>query len=96
MKEFFLYHQDIKDFIGRGSTIAWGIVPSSDAADLEAPEGIAVRLKAALKALEDKGIDVSSVSSLVTPSCGLGTLDEQRAKRIVEMVSRVSEILGED
>jgi methionine synthase II (cobalamin-independent) len=93
VNEFFLYHQDIKDFIERGSTVAWGIVPSSDAADLETAEGIAGRLKAALKALEDKGIDVSSVSSLVTSSCGLGTLDEQRAKRIVEMVSRVSEIL---
>jgi len=93
VNEFFLYHQDIKDFIERGSAIAWGIVPSSSAADSEAPEGIAMRLKSALKALEDKGIDGSSVSSLVTSSCGLGTLDEQRAKRIVEMVSRVSEML---
>ncbi len=91
--EFFLYHQDIKDFIERGSAIAWGIVPSSDAADSECAESIASRLKAALKALEDKGIDRSSVSSLVTSSCGLGTLDEQRVKRIVEMVSRVSDIL---
>jgi methionine synthase II (cobalamin-independent) len=93
MKEFFLYHQDIKDFIERGSAIAWGIVPSSPDADSEAPESIAVRLKDALKALEDKGIDRPSVSSLVTSSCGLGTLDEQRAKRIALMVSRVSDIL---
>ncbi len=92
-KEFFLYHQDIKDFIERGSAIAWGIVPSSPAADSTDPESIARRLKAALKALEDKGIDRSSVSSLVTPSCGLGTLDGQRAKKIVDMVSRVSDML---
>ena len=93
MKEFFLYHQDIKDFIERGSAIAWGIVPSSFAVDSTDPESIARRLKAALKALEDKGIDGSSVSSLVTSSCGLGTLDEKVAKRIAEMVSRVSDIL---
>jgi Methionine synthase II (cobalamin-independent) len=93
MKEFFLYHQDIKDFVKRGSTIAWGIVPSSEAADSEEAESIAARFKAALKALEDKGIDVSTISSLVTPSCGLGTLDEQRAKRIVRMVNKVSDIL---
>ncbi len=93
MKEFFLYHREIKDFIQRGSTIAWGIIPSSEAVDSESPEGIAGRLKEALKALEDKGIDIPSVSSLVTPSCGLGTLDEQRAKRIVQMVNRVSDIL---
>ncbi|MDO8536003.1 MAG: methionine synthase [Candidatus Omnitrophota bacterium] len=90
--EFFLYHRDIKDFIERGSSIAWGIVPSSEAADSQTPEGIAKRLKAALKVLEDKGIDGSKVSSLVTSSCGLGTLEEKRAKRIVEMVNRVSDI----
>ncbi|MDP3730742.1 MAG: hypothetical protein Q8R14_04365 [Candidatus Omnitrophota bacterium] len=93
MKEFFLYHRDIKDFIGRGSAIAWGIVPSSSAADTETPESIAKRLKEALKILEDKGIDGSSISSLVTSSCGLGTLDERRAKRIVETAKGVSDIL---
>ena len=93
IKEFFLYHQDIKDFIGRGSTIAWGIVPSSEAVDSETPESIAGRLKTALKTLGDKGINGRTVSSLVTPNCGLGTLDEQRAKKIVEMVNRVSDIL---
>ncbi len=92
-KEFFLYYQDIKDFIERGSAIAWGIVPSSIAADKETPESIAKRLKEALRVLEDKGIEGSSISSLVTSSCGLGTLDEQRTERIVEMVNRVSEIL---
>jgi len=93
MKEFFLYHQDIKDFIKRGSTIAWGIVPSSSAVDSESPESVAEKLRAALKLLKDKGVDGSLVSSLVTSSCGLGTLNEQRAKRIIEMVNRASDIL---
>ena len=93
MKEFFLYSEEIKDFIKRGSAIAWGMVPSSEAVDGETAENIAYRLKEALKMLEDKGIERGSISSLVTSSCGLGTLDEQRAKRIVEMVSRVSDIL---
>jgi methionine synthase II (cobalamin-independent) len=61
--------------------------------DSESPESIAGRLKDALKALEDKGIDRSSISSLVTSSCGLGTLEEKRAKKIAQMVGRVSEIL---
>jgi methionine synthase II (cobalamin-independent) len=92
-KEFFLYHRDIKEFTERGSTIAWGIVPSSEEADSIDAQGIAKRLKAAIKTLEDKGVDISSISSLVTPSCGLGTLDEKRAKRIAGLVSSVSEIL---
>jgi methionine synthase II (cobalamin-independent) len=89
--EFFLYHREIKDFVERGSTIAWGMVPSSEAVDSQTPDSVVRRLKDALKVLEDKGIDKSSISSLVTPSCGLGTLDEDRAKRIVEMVNRVSD-----
>ena len=92
-KEFFLYHREIKDFIEKGSAIAWGIVPSSEAADSISPESIARSLKDALKRLEDKGIDASQLSSLVTPSCGLGTLDENRAKKIAGMVCRVSDIL---
>jgi len=93
IKEFFLYHREIKDYIERGSAIAWGIVPSSEAADSVRAEDIAAKLKAALDVLKNKGVDLSSVSSLVTPSCGLGTLDENRAKKIVEMVNRVSDIL---
>ena len=92
-KEFFLYHQDIKDFLRKGSTIAWGIVPSSAAVDSETAESIAKRLRSAIDSLGSKGIDKSSVSSLVTSSCGLGTLDEQMAKKIAGMVNRVSDIL---
>jgi len=89
-KEFFLYHQDIKDFIKRGSAIAWGIVPSSFAAGMETPESIANRLKESLRVLEDKGIERSSISSMITPSCGLGTLSEKEAKDIAELTSQVS------
>ena len=92
-KEFFLYFEEVKDFIKRGSTIAWGIVPSSEAADKETAENIVYGLKGSLKKLEDKGIERGSISSLVTSSCGLGTLDEERTKRIIELVKRVSDIL---
>ncbi len=94
--EFFLYHRDIGNFVERGSTIAWGIIPSSSAVDSETPEGIAKRLKDALKALEDKGVDGSKISSLVTPSCGLGTLGEEMAGRIAGLTGRVSDILGKN
>lgn len=93
MKEFFLYHREIKDFVERGSTIAWGMVPSSETAVSESPENIAGKVKDAIKILGEKGIDESSISSIVTPSCGLGTLKEKTAKFIVEMSGRVSDIL---
>lgn len=87
MKEFFLYPADIRDFIKKGGTIAWGIVPSSEAIDKESLAGLRKRLKDGLEILAKNGIDKDDISSLVTPSCGLGTLDEDRAKKIIETVN---------
>lgn len=92
-KEFSLYADDIKSFVGRGSTIAWGIVPSSDAIDKETVKMLGDRMKTALKFLADKGVDMNGVSSLITSSCGLGSLDESRAKRIMGVVKQVSETM---
>ena len=89
MKEFFLYPDDIKDFVNKGGTIAWGIVPSSEAIDKETPLAISKKLKGALETLSKKGIDRKSVSSLVTSSCGLASLGEERAKKIIEIVNNL-------
>lgn len=90
MKEFFLYTEDIKSFIKKGGTIAWGIVPSSEEIDKETDAALAKKLKDGLQILADKGIDKNTISSLITPSCGLGTLDEKRAKRIIESVNKIA------
>ncbi|MCX5686130.1 MAG: hypothetical protein NTW09_01515, partial [Candidatus Omnitrophica bacterium] len=90
-KELLLYGNELKNFFNRGGTIAWGIVPSSDAIDKETPKGLTERLKAALSALAEKGIPKDSVSSIITSSCGVGTLDEDRAARIFTATSRLSE-----
>ena len=81
-KEFLLYDAELKEFLKNGGSVAWGIVPTSDAVAKEKPEALAQRLK-----------DKNSVSSLVTPSCGAGTLDEKTARTIFEMTRRVSEIM---
>ena len=93
-KEFLLYSADIKEFLKSGGTIAWGIVPSSEAIDKESSAAIAKKLKDGLKLLIDRGIDKDSISSIVTPSCGLGTIDEQRAKRILELTSEIARIIS--
>ncbi len=87
MKEFCLYTEDIKSFLKIGGTIAWGIVPSSEAIDKESTATIAGKLKDGLQILADKGIEKKAISSLITPSCGLGTLDEERARRIIEITN---------
>ncbi len=89
-KEFSLYHGDIKDFTSRGGTIAWGIVPTSEAIDEETCASIAEKCKEAVKILSDKGVDEKLMSSLVTPSCGVGAMDEARAAKVLEMTAALS------
>jgi len=92
-KELILYSNEVKNFLSRGGTIAWGIVPSSDAIDKETRRGLAQRLKAALSSLAEKGVSKESISSIITPSCGVGTLDEERASKIFEAATGLSEDL---
>ena len=89
-KEFFLYADDIKNFLQKSGTIAWGIVPSSDAVDKETAKSLLGKMEDAIKALAGKGIEKGSISSMITPSCGVGTLDEDRAKKILEMTRALS------
>ena len=90
MKEFSLYTADIKNFLGKGGTIAWGIVPSAEAFDNETTKTLVEKLKSALKLLTDKGVEEEAISSLVTTSCGVGSLDEKRAKDILAAVKAVA------
>lgn len=90
MREFTLYYSDIASFLKRGGTIAWGIVPSSDAINSESADMLAGRLVAGLAELERKGIARADISSLITSSCGVGTLDEKIAEKVLETTVLVS------
>jgi len=94
IKEFSLYSSDIEDYLEDNGIIAWGIVPSSEAIDKESPSSLEDRLKDAIKTLSDKGVDTKNISSIITPSCGLGTLEEKRAEKILESVNSVSRSMG--
>ncbi|MFH1190303.1 MAG: hypothetical protein V1682_06390 [Candidatus Omnitrophota bacterium] len=89
-KEFLLYGADLKAFLDRGGSIAWGIVPSSEAIDRESAGSLVNKLKESIKMLADKGISGKNVSSIVTPSCGLGTMDEPAARKVFETLRLVS------
>jgi len=90
MKEFSLYSSDIEAFLKDNGVIAWGIVPSSEACDKESAVSLEKRLKEAIRMLSDKGVDTKNISSIVTPSCGLGTLDEEKALKILKLTNSVS------
>jgi methionine synthase II (cobalamin-independent) len=90
MKEFSLYADDIKEFLKNNGTIAWGIVPSSEAINEESAAVLTGKLSNGIRLLSDKGVNTKNISSVVTPSCGLGTLEEETAKKILTLTDRVS------
>jgi len=92
-KELLLYGAELKAFLERGSTIAWGIAPSSEAIYQESAESLVKKLSEGLKSLAGKGIPVEKISSIVTPSCGVGTLNDAAARKIFETLRLVSSVL---
>ncbi len=90
IKEFALYSAEVALFLKRGGSIAWGVIPSSDAADNETAAALRKRLDGYLELFANKGIDSSAISSIITPSCGVGTLNEARAEKIFGFAKELS------
>jgi len=87
-----LYPTELKSFLDRGGTIAWGIVPTSDAvAELDA-DGLLAVLDERVNQLVAKGIDRDRLyhQALLTPACGMGTKSEETANRVLELLLSLS------
>lgn len=88
-----LYAKEVKDFLRRGGSIAWGIVPrTSDDLARETPESLVRKLLEAMGLLVDKGIELESLlaASLISPCCGLGSVTVGDAERALELTAAVS------
>lgn len=91
-----LYPEEVKQFLGRGGVIGWGIVPN-DAANLrkETPASLKDRLEEALSPFARKGIPVRELvrRSLLTPSCGLASLEPDAAVQALETLAQLSQLM---
>ncbi len=91
-----LYPAELKDFFARDGALAWGIVPTDpEPLAAESVQGLADRLEAGLEQLAASGHDANLLRhrSLITPSCGTGTLSEQLAERAISLARDVSDEL---
>jgi methionine synthase II (cobalamin-independent) len=93
--KFILYPRAIKEFLGRGGILAWGIVPTGDA-DLisqQTREQLTQKLADQIRQVSGLGISREKImaQSLVTPSCGTGSLDPASATRVLKLTKTVSE-----
>ena len=97
MEPFILYAKALKEFLEEGKSVAWGIVPTADPADIkrESAASLAGLYQKAVIALEKAGVDGNRLrsQSLITPACGLGSLDIDLATRVLELTKEVSGLL---
>ncbi len=92
--KFILYKDQIKHFITRGGILAWGIVPSLNAEDLEKEtcSSLTDKWEQQVSRIEALGIDRSKIiaQSLITPSCGTGSLNLKMAIKAIRLTQEVS------
>lgn len=96
--KFILYPKQIKGFMEKGGIIAWGIVPTGDIAALEkeSVESLAVLWENEVSGLAAAtGLSPARIldQSLITPSCGAGSLPLAAAEKVARMTKELSDHL---
>ena len=88
-----LYPDDMRTLFARGGRIAWGIVPTTEAVRRETAASLVERLDACFDALTAKGFTKEEIraQSLLTPSCGAGSLEPDDARRVFDLLRDVRE-----
>jgi len=88
--KFALYRKEWLNLIANGGNVAWGVIPTSDLETirLETPETLADRWIGQMRELagNEIGIEEVIVHSLFTPSCGCGSLPENYAARVLDLL----------
>ena len=92
--KFILYPEQIKNFLESENVLAWGIVPTlkADDIDRETAASLLNQWEEKAKQFEALGIDRAKLvrQSLITPSCGTGSLSVDHAKKVLKMTREVS------
>ena len=97
MDYFLLYKREIIKFLENGGTVAWGVVPTTSFTGEETLDSLKMQLEKGLNTLYEWGIDKNTVAerSIITPACGVGAIDPDKAERILELLSGLSSIMSE-
>ena len=92
LDKFTLYAENLNGFLKKGGIICWGIVPTQEYSQKESVDLLAKRLKEGFQALVKKGVDreLLSANLLLSPACGLGTLDIEKAEGIFGLLAQLS------
>jgi len=86
-----LYPNEVKKFLERGS-LAWGIVPTSEDIGKENTKSIVKKLEQKIEDFTKEGIDKNLIleKMMITPSCGVGSLEKKQADKVLKTTVKVS------
>ena len=96
-ESFVKSYERITSFLERGGIIAWGVMPTASNALKQDADALVAKLEDYIKFLSEKNIDRQKIinSSLITPSCGCGTLSKQDAEDVIERCVKFSQLAKE-
>ena len=95
LEKFTIYAGDLKNFISRGGLICWGVVPTQEFSAKITPAGLLNRLLEGIDLLVKKGLPRESVveNLIISPACGLGSLEPERAASVFEVLTGLSSLI---
>lgn len=89
-----LFSEELKQFLEKGGMIAWGVVPTLDKEALERVnvDSLVDKFDEAIGYLIKKGLDKDLIlnQSMVTPSCGAGSLTIELAEKAMGLTRKLS------
>jgi methionine synthase II (cobalamin-independent) len=91
-ERFVLYADNLNSFLKKGGVICWGIVPTQGYSSRQTPEELSQKIRSGLDILVKKGIhrELLLKRLMISPTCGLGTLDAQKAEGILSLLNQTS------
>jgi hypothetical protein len=83
-----LYPQTMIQFLERGGIVAWGIVPTSESVRVATVDSLKIKLETEIANLKKFGIPEDKLrnQSLLTPSCGTGSLGMDDNQKVFELL----------
>lgn len=92
-----LLNQQLQAYLDQGKILAWGIVPTSDheAIDRESSDSLVSLWEKQAAELVRPGRDLAAIlrQTLITPSCGTGSLPPAAARKVLDLTRDVSQTL---
>lgn len=90
-----LYRDEIEKFVQKGRAIAWGVVPSSGEVKDESVGSLSKLFEEKIDLLAGDGLSKEELlgTSLITPSCGTGTLSVELSEMVVKLTNSLSKEL---